>query len=139
MDSTDCIFCKIINGELPSNKVYEDSKVLAFLNIKALHPGHTLLITKKHYENIYEVPDDTVAHLGIITKKISIALKGAVDADGINIGMNNGPAAGQIVFHTHIHIMPRYNNDGLISWPMKDLPNNEAKPIAEKIRNEFKK
>src|SRR3989344_1044874 len=107
----DCIFCKIIADELPSTKIYEDSDVLAFLDIKPVNPGHTLVIPKKHFESIHDTPDELVAKTIIVAKKIAGAIQTKLGADGVNIGMNNGSAAGQIVYHDHIYIMPRYGKD----------------------------
>ncbi|MFA6050152.1 MAG: HIT family protein [Candidatus Paceibacterota bacterium] len=132
-----CIFCKIVTGEIPSNKVYEDDHVLAFLDIRPVNPGHTLVIPKDHFENIYTLPDETFARMSLAVKKVSVAIKQAVDADGINLGMNNEEAAGQVIFHAHIHIMPRVEGDGLQLWPQKDYKDGEAASIADRIKKEL--
>ena len=130
---TDCIFCKIIRGEIPCDKVYENDKVLAFLDISPVNKGHTIVIPKKHSENLLDADEQTLCELIKAVKKLSIAIKKAVKADGINIGINNFKAAGQLVPHFHIHIMPRFENDGLkIDWPTKKLDNMEK--IAESIK-----
>src|SRR3989304_760489 len=108
----ECVFCKIIKGELPSDKIYEDEKFLAFLDVTPVNSGHTLLIPKKHFKNLYEMPDEVLCDLGPIIKKVAKAVKEGTDADGINIGMNNDPSAGQIVFHAHVHVIPRLEDDG---------------------------
>jgi len=132
--NTDCLFCKIIKGEIPSAKVYEDEHSFAFLNIRPINPGHTLLVPKKHFANLYEMPDEILANLAPIIKKLGVAIKKAVSADGINIGMNNDPAAGQLVFHAHIHIMPRFKNDGHEHWHGTPYKNDaEIKTVAENI------
>jgi len=132
--NTDCLFCKIIKGEIPSAKVYEDEHSFAFLNIRPINPGHTLLVPKKHFANLYEMPDEILANLAPVIKKLGIAVKKAVGADGINIGMNNDPAAGQLVFHAHIHIMPRFKNDGHEHWHGTPYKNDaEIKTVAKKI------
>ena len=132
--NTDCLFCKIIKGEIPSTKVYEDEHSYAFLNIKPINPGHTLLVPKKHFANLYEMPDEVLANLAPTIKKLAIAVKKAVGADGINIGMNNDSAAGQLVFHAHIHIMPRFKNDGHEHWHGTPYKNDaEIKTVAENI------
>jgi len=128
----ECIFCKIIKGEIPCNKVYEDETSFAFLDIKPVNFGHTLIIPKEHFENIYDLPEDTAAHLIKIAKKISMALK-KLGADGTNITTNNGEAAGQVVFHSHIHLIPRFINDGLSHWPTKTYKNEESKEELKKI------
>jgi len=127
-----CIFCKISKGEIPCNKIYEDKLTLAFLDINPVNIGHTLIIPKKHFENIYDVPEDTVTHIMKVAKKISIAIK-KLGSDGINIGINNGKAAGQIVFHFHIHIIPRFLGDNLPPWPARTPKKGEIKEIAKKI------
>lgn len=105
-----CIFCKIIKNEIPSVKVYEDNETLAFLDISPNTRGHILIIPKTHYENIYGLPVETWCHMNITAQKIAITLKTALSADGINIVMNNESAAHQLVFHAHIHVIPRYND-----------------------------
>ncbi len=129
----DCIFCKIIKGEIPSTKVYEDADVFAFLDIKPVNPGHTLIIPKKHFENIHETPDDVLAKVVIVAKKIADAIV-KIGAKGVNIGMNNGAIAGQSVFHAHIHVMPRYGKDAFSLWVGKEYDGDEREMVAEKIK-----
>lgn len=130
----DCLFCKIINGEIPAGKVYEDEHSFAFLDIKPINPGHTLLIPKKHFVNLYEIPDEVLAKLAPTIKKLAVAIKKAVGAGGINIGMNNDHAAGQLIFHAHIHIMPRFKNDGYRPWIGGPYKNDAEKyEIVKKI------
>lgn len=130
----ECIFCKIIKGEIPSDKIYEDDNFLAFLDITPINIGHALLIPKKHYKDIFEIPDNTLCEIGPIIKKIANAVKDGANADAINIGMNNGSVAGQVVFHAHIHIMPRFSDDGYRLWHGKEYKKDEAQKIAENIR-----
>ncbi len=129
-----CTFCKIVSGELSSNTVYQDEKAFAFIDIRPVNLGHTLLVSKDHYENIFDVPDAILAHLGKTLKTISTAIKAATGAEGINIEMNNERAAGQIINHIHFHIVPRFSGDGLQHWPGKLYSEGELKEIAEKIR-----
>jgi histidine triad (HIT) family protein len=130
-ESEKTIFEKIIAGELPCHKIYEDDLTFAFLDIQPHNPGHTLVISKEPYKNIYETPDEVAAALLISAKKVAIAVKEAVDADGIKIIMNNEPAAGQIVFHDHIHVIPRFEND---DWPkFYEYKEGEAEEIAKNI------
>jgi histidine triad (HIT) family protein len=129
----DCIFCKIINREIPADIVYEDEHAIAFLDIKGVHPGHTLLVPKKHLENIYAFDDITASKIFSVIPKIARAIKTSLQSDGINIGMNNETAAGQVVFHAHIHIMPRYKNDGYQLWQGKPVDPEQAKTIAKQI------
>ncbi len=128
-----CVFCKIVNGEIPSTKIYEDENVLAFLDIKPVNPGHTLVIPKKHYENIHDMPDEMVARVAVTAKKIADAII-KTGARGVNIGMNNGVHAGQIVFHAHVHVMPRYGKDSFSLWVGKEYDGNERELAAQKIR-----
>jgi histidine triad (HIT) family protein len=104
----DCVFCKIVRGEASASRVYEDKDSAAFLSIRPINEGHTLVVPKKHYENIYEVPDEEVASLFQVVKKVAIAVRNAMDAEGVRIVQNNGGAAGQVVFHLHVHIIPEY-------------------------------
>ena len=134
-----CIFCKIVTGEIPAIKVYEDSICLAFLSIDPINHGHTLLIPKSHHRNWFETSDDILKHLAVQLKKVGIAVKTATNADGINLATNLEKAAGQIVFHTHVHITPRYDNDGFKHWPPKKYDQDEAREIAQKIKEEIEK
>lgn len=129
----DCIFCKIVKGEIPSAKVYEDRDVLGFLDIKPVNPGHTLVIPKKHFVNIHDMPDELVGKVAIAAKRIADAIL-KLGAKGVNIGMNNGAPAGQIVFHAHTHVMPRYGTDSFSLWVGKEYDGNEREEVANKIR-----
>ncbi len=133
----DCIFCKIIKGEIPSVKIYEDTNYLAFLDIQPNNPGHTLVVPKKHSRNIFDIESSDLLGLYEIVKKISAAVKNGVSADGINITMNNEPAAGQIVFHTHTHIIPRFKDDGYKHWGHKNYKEGEIEEVAKKIREKI--
>ena len=133
-----CVFCKIVKNEIPTDKIYEDEKFFAFLDINPVNPGHILVVPKNHYENIYSLPDEILCDIGSVIKKIAVAVKKSVNADGINIIMNNNGAAGQIVPHAHFHIIPRFADDGLRHWPGKPYSNKEeAAKIAEKIKKEL--
>ena len=134
----ECIFCKIAKKEIPTNKIYEDEKFIAFLDINPVNPGHVLVVPKNHYENIYSAPDEILCDIGPIVKKIAVAVKKGVSADGINIIMNNDGAAGQIVPHAHFHIIPRFADDGFRHWRGKPYANKEeSAKIAEKIKDSF--
>lgn len=135
MENNDCIFCKIISGEIPSYKVYEDDKVLAFLDINPINPGHTLLIPKEHYENTLETPDELLQHMLATVKKITPAILQAVGVEAWNLGVNSGKESGQIVFHTHWHIMPRFESDGHQHWHGKPYQEGEAEEVTKKIKN----
>ena len=134
----ECVFCKIVKEEIPSDKIYEDDNFFAFLDINPNNPGHTLVIPKNHYENIYNLPDEILKNIAPLIKKIAIAVKKGVNADGINIIMNNDIAAGQIVPHAHFHVIPRFADDGLRHWPRKSYSNKEeVAKTAGKIKKEL--
>ncbi len=130
----DCIFCKVIVGELPSTKVYEDENVFAFLDIKPNNPGHTLVIPRAHYRNIFDTPEDVLAAMTAVGKRLAGAVRTAVNADGINLAVNNEPAAGQIIFHMHLHVIPRFTSDGFKPWQGKAYGEGEREAVAEKIK-----
>ena len=130
-----CLFCKIIAGVIPTEKVYEDEDSIAFLDIRPINPGHTLVIPKMHYENVFDAPDTTLAHMMIAVKKVAQGLRNGLGAQNINLAMNNGKHAGQVIFHAHIHIIPRYENDGYQLWLGKEYQNGEMQKIAVKIKN----
>lgn len=134
---TNCLFCKIARGEVPAVKVYEDDDTLAFMDLYPSTRGHVLVIPKHHFENIYGLPAETACRLMITTQRVAIALKNAVDADGINIVMNNESAAGQIIWHSHTHIIPRQNDDKGYLGPKYTYIAGEMEEIAEKIQKEL--
>jgi histidine triad (HIT) family protein len=103
---SECVFCKIARKESPASIVYEDEQVVAFLSSRPVNVGHTLVIPKKHYGNIYDIPEEEEGYLFKIVKKIAHAVKDATGTEGIRIVQNNGEAAGQVVFHLHVHIIP---------------------------------
>jgi len=131
-----CSFCKIIRGEGEASFVFKDSKVVAFMDVSPVNRGHVLVVSKEHYQNIYELPNDIASHVFVITKRVATAVKRAFKAEGINIIQANETAAFQYVFHFHIHIIPRYVNDGF-SFKVKRLKVNrqtldkDAKQIAK--------
>ena len=131
---SDCLFCKIAKGEISSTKIYEDEKFLAFLDINPVNPGHALIIPKEHYKDAASTPDEVLSELIIRGKKIGKALIEGLGVDGFNLTTNNGKAAGQVIFHTHFHIIPRKSNDGLKLWGQKKYKEGEAERIAEKIK-----
>ncbi len=131
----DCIFCKIAAGEIPSATVYEDGDFRAILDIAPAHKGHTIILPKKHAANLLELDDGTAAKLLPVAKKIAKALKEELGCDGINLLQNNGAAAGQSVFHLHVHVVPRYDGDGILPvWPQGSYEDGEAALLAEKLR-----
>lgn len=105
---SDCLFCKIVNGEIPAAKVYEDDDVLAFLDIAQVTKGHTLVIPKQHFENMYDLPSEAAAKLFAVVPNIANALKQQFQPVGMNLLNNTGKDAGQQIFHIHLHLVPRY-------------------------------
>ncbi len=136
--NSDCIFCKIIKGELPSEKVYEDEHSYAFLDIHPVNRGHTLVIPKEHHANIYDTPPEVFANVMRTVQMLAEKIKRAVNAGGINIGINNDSAAGQLVFHLHVHIIPRSKGDGHEHWHGNPYQDGEIKTIGDIISQEFK-
>lgn len=129
-----CVFCKIINGELPAYKVYEDERVLAFLDIKPVNHGHTLVVPKKHFASVEEADEQTLCQLIKTVKMIGLSLKNNLAVAGYNIGVNNGPAAGQVVPHLHFHVIPRQEGDGIRLWPQRKYNSSEAEEVLRKIK-----
>ena len=113
MSRENCIFCRIVRKEIPASIVYEDSKVIAFMDIRPLSDGHTLVIPKKHYDTVYEIPDNQNASIHKAVKRVAIAVKKATAADGITIIQQNEKAAGQEIPHMHVHVIPRYVGQNL--------------------------
>jgi histidine triad (HIT) family protein len=135
MNVESCIFCRIAQKQVPASLVFEDEKVMAFLDIRPLNEGHTLVIPKAHYESIFDIPQDLIAYLHEVTKQVAIAVEKATKADGLSIVQQNGEAAGQEILHLHIHIIPRYQGQELPS-PSKIPEANREKlsQTAAKIR-----
>ncbi|QCV68453.1 HIT family protein [Staphylococcus aureus] len=139
---SETIFGKILTGEIPSFKVYEDDYVYAFLDISQVTKGHTLLIPKKASANIFETDEEAMKHIGAALPKVANAIKRAFNPDGLNIIQNNGEFADQSVFHIHFHLIPRYENDidgfGYKWETHEDILDNDAKQqIAEQIQAQF--
>lgn len=131
----DCIFCKIIDGKIPSAKVYEDSNTLSFLDIMPANKGHCLVVPKSHYESLLEMPEDDLKNMILAAKKVAKALSLSIGNGSYNLVMNDGKEAGQIVAHAHLHIIPRFKGDRLrIKWSHKKYEGSEMKDIQEKIR-----
>ncbi|GAB4073915.1 HIT family protein [Barrientosiimonas marina] len=141
MDHEDCIFCKIINGDIPSAKVYEDENVYAFLDISQVTKGHTLVVPKTHTQNIYETPPDVAGKLFERVPAIANAIKRAYHPAGMNLLNNNEKIADQSVFHLHIHLLPRYDeNDGFSSnWQVhaNNYSQDDLQTIAQTIGSEL--
>lgn len=132
------IFDKIIKNEIPSQKVYEDAFVVAFLDINPVNPGHTLVVPKNHVEDILSASNEDLSRMIIVTKKVAKAIMKAFDYKGFNIEVNNGAIAGQVVNHLHFHIVPRRGDDGLTHWPGQQYKEGEMDDVADKIRDVLK-
>ena len=138
MIKDDCIFCKLANGIFPTNTKYEDEDFRVILDNSPAAKGHSLIIPKQHFENIYSTDDAYLAKLLPVAKKVANALKKTFNCDGVNIVQNNEPAAGQTVFHLHVHVIPRYNDDKVgITWPQHEVDQDEQKKLADEIANNF--
>ncbi len=130
----DCIFCKIAGKEIPSEIVFEDENIFAFLDIKPVANGHTLVVSKKHSADFLATDDEVIGHLMPGVKRIGQAVVKALDAQGLNITTNVGAASGQSVFHLHFHLIPRVDRDGLNTWPHQDSDPKTRAEVAESIR-----
>lgn len=135
---TDCVFCKIIKKEIPSNIIYENDKVIVFLDINPVNDGHTLIVPKEHYENLLDAPKEILEELILATQKIAKAVTKALNYSGFNLGVNNGQVAGQIIPHLHFHIIPRKEGDNLKPWPGRKTNQKDLEKIAQKIREEIR-
>lgn len=130
---TDCVFCKIVMGFIPSHKVYEDADALAFLDIHPVNAGHTLLIPKAHYDAFAQTPLDTVNMLMAVAQRVAPGVLKAVGAEAFNFSTNNGRAAGQLIGHVHFHLIPRFPADGHKMWQGSDEHQDFA-AVAAKVR-----
>lgn len=138
MQNEKTLFEKIVAGEIPCTKVYEDAETFAFLDINPNALGHTLVIPKMPFKNIHELPDEVASAVIKTVKKISNAISRALSTDGIKIIMNNGAASGQVIFHAHFHVIPRYDGDKFRSGEHLKYEAGQAEEIAAKIRAEIK-
>jgi histidine triad (HIT) family protein len=136
--SENCIFCKIARKEAPASIVYEDTDVMVFVDIRPVSEGHTLIIPKKHYVDIYDTPDQLLAALHVIVKKIAVAIKKVTNADGISIVQQNGKAAGQDIFHIHVHVIPRFEGTKIPHFGELTVVSRETlEKVAQKIRQQL--
>jgi histidine triad (HIT) family protein len=138
MNIDSCIFCKIAQKQVPSSLVYEDEKTVAFLDIRPLNEGHTLVIPKEHYVNIFDIPKELICYIHGVTKKVAQAVEKATHADGISIIQQNGEAAGQEIFHLHVHVIPRFEGQKLPRLSeLSEADREQLSRTAEKIRQHF--
>ncbi len=131
---SDCIFCRIVKGQLPAARVLETPAVLAFLDIAPVNYGHTLVIPKAHYQDFLDLPDELWAEMGRAARRIAQALRATLLAQGFNLQMNNFEAAGQAVFHAHLHVIPRYFSDGLALFPQESYKPGDMEKTAAQLR-----
>ena len=137
--SENCIFCKIIRKGAPASIIYEDEQVIAFMSNRPVNEGHTLIVPKKHYENIYEIPEEDIAYLFKVVKRVAHAVRDAMAAEGVRVVQNNGWAAGQVIFHLHVHVIPMKPHEGFAHGKAYKDPTQGRMPEAleldaEKIR-----
>jgi len=138
MGADDCLFCKMVAGQIPVTKIYEDEVILAFLDIGPISDGHALVIPKQHFEKLHDCPSELLGRVGSRLGKIAGAVTAAMNSDGYNVLCNNGRAAGQLVKHLHFHIIARKPGDGLFGrWPAYKYEQGKIEAIAEKIRKYF--
>jgi len=133
----DCLFCKIINNEIPAEKIFEDEAFVAFLDIKPNNPGHALLVPKKHTDTLLLTGDAELQELIVRAPKIARAIGEALDYEAFNFIVNNGRAAGQVIDHLHLHIIPRRDGDGLEHFKNRKYEEGEIESVGEKIRAAF--
>ncbi len=134
MKKEDCIFCKIANGEIPSKTIYEDEMFRAILDLGPAAKGHALILPKDHADNLFELSEETAGQVMKLAKNLATKMKEKLGADGFNLVQNNGAVAGQTVMHFHLHLIPRYENDGQhISWNPGKPTDEELEAIRKKI------
>lgn len=135
MRDENCIFCKLANGEIPTSTLYEDEDFRVILDASPAAKGHALILPKEHYESLYELDDEIAAKALVLAKRMITKLTGILGCDGYNIVQNNGEAAGQTVFHFHIHMIPRHKGDNVgLLWKMGELTEEDKEEILQKIK-----
>lgn len=134
MRDDNCIFCKLANGVIPTNSIYEDENFNVILDMSPATKGHALILPKEHYKNLYEIPEDTAADVMKLAKKMAVKMTERLGADGFNLVQNNNEVAGQTVFHFHMHLIPRYNDDAQkIAWAPTSPTPEELVAIKETL------
>lgn len=135
MKDDNCIFCKLANGDIPTNSIYEDDDFKVILDASPAAKGHALILPKQHYANIFEIEDETLAKAAKLAKKIMTHEKDVLGCEGYNLVQNNGEVAGQTVFHFHMHLIPRYNGDTVgITWKPGELTDEDKEEILSKVK-----
>lgn len=134
MREDSCIFCKIANGEIPARTLYEDEKFRVILDLGPATRGHALILPKEHYADLFELPEETAGEVMVLAKKMAARMKEKLECEGFNLVQNNGKLAGQTVFHFHMHLIPRYREDGQkIGWNPQEVSDEEL----DKTRNQI--
>ena len=135
---SDCVFCRIVAGQIPSTRVFEDEHTLAFMDLGQVNPGHVLVAVKKHAPNLFELDEQQAAAIARACVRVSKAIQNAFKPEGLSVYQANGKAAGQTVFHYHVHLLPRHAGDGMeLVWPVKNPPREKLEDYAEKIRQQL--
>ena len=134
MKHDDCIFCKIAHGEIPSSTIYEDEDFRVFLDLNPAARGHALIVPKEHYADLFELDEELCKKAMVLAKRLAVKMKAVLGSDGFNLMQNNGEAAGQTVFHFHLHMIPRYKDDGVgLGWKMNKLTDEDREDILSKV------
>ena len=135
---TDCVFCKIVGGQIPSTRVHEDEHTPAFMDIGQVNPGHVLVAVRAHADNLYALQDGQAAAVARACARVARAIRDAFAPGGLSVYQANGKAAGQTVFHYHVHLVPRHEGDGIaLAWPVKNPPREKLEEYAAKIRGKL--
>lgn len=136
MKKEDCIFCKLANGDIPTNAIYEDDIVKAIFDLSPASKGHIIILTKEHFDNVFSIDAKTIAHVYEVAAKVATAVNEALDCEGMNILQNNGEISGQTVFHFHVHIIPRYKGDNVkVCWTQGKITQEEIEKLTGNIQN----
>lgn len=132
----ECVFCRVADGDIPSATLYENEEFRVILDVAPAGKGHALILPKQHYKDLYEIPDEVVQRAIVLAKKMITVMTEALECDGFNLIQNNGAAAGQTVFHFHIHLIPRYRDDGLkLNWVPGELTEDVKNDIISRIED----
>ena len=135
---SDCVFCRIVAREIPATVVHEDEHTLAFMDLGQVNPGHVLVTLKTHVENVFGLQPGQASAIAVAASRIARAIRAAFAPHGLSVYQANGKAAGQTVFHYHVHLVPRFEGDGMaLSWPVKNPPREKLEEYAAKIRSSF--
>lgn len=138
MKDENCIFCKLANGDIPTATVYEDDDFRVILDASPASKGHALIIPKEHYRNLYDIDDELAAKVMPLAKKVVNVLRDELDCDGYNVVQNNEEAAGQTVFHFHVHLIPRHKDDGVgLTWKMGELTDEDKEDVLSRIKGKL--